>query len=398
METSERLPPFADGVRKALNTFSRRHPRLTAAAPLVVLAPAGLPFDLYDHPATTAEIATAWTLWPLAFVPLVWRRKHPLPVFAVVAIVFAVEIGLRLAEPSVIALLCALYSLARYGPLRALAPTAILAYLEMLGVAARWIDGPGLAETIFLMGAAVTAAASLGLGARILRAHLAGLEERAVRLETERDQRARLAAVTERARIAREMHDVIGHHLAVIVSLADGGGALSRTAPRRGTEALENIAGLGRQALGELRSLLGVLTEHGQDAELTPQPGLADLGDLLAQVGEAGLPVSLTTSGTPDDLPTGVQIAIYRIVQEALTNTLKHAGPDATGAVRLTCTPTRVELLIENTGRSADAPVTDGLGLAGIRERAAVYGGTARGGPRPGGGWLVTATFGTEPA
>jgi signal transduction histidine kinase len=171
------------------------------------------------------------------------------------------------------------------------------------------------------MGALVFALA--GFVIRIRRDYVEALIDRAARLEIERDQREQLAAAAERARIAREMHDIIGHNLAVITGLADGGSYAAHKAPERAAQALDAIGATSRQALSELRRLLDVLRhERAVSAELAPQPGLADLDGLLTRVREAGLPVRRTVAGPP-----GAQLTVFRVVQEALTNTLKYGGP-----------------------------------------------------------------------
>jgi signal transduction histidine kinase len=227
------------------------------------------------------------------------------------------------------------------------------------------------------------------------RAHNAWLEERVRRAEAERDTKARLAAAAERSRIAREMHDIIAHNLAVIVGLADGGRYAAVRSPERSSQALGAIASTGREALSELRRLLGVLTgDDGRAADLAPQPGIADLEALLDRVRAAGLPVIAVMQGDPAGLSEGQQLTVYRIVQEALTNTLKHAGPAATAKVILDYADGAVDVQVTDTGLGAAAgsPDGDGRGLHGMRERAAVYDGTLRVGPvLSGGGWRVAA-------
>ncbi|MEV0415478.1 histidine kinase [Streptomyces sp. NPDC050448] len=166
---------------------------------------------------------------------------------------------------------------------------------------------------------------------RIGMAYLGALRERAARLEVERDQRSRLAAAAERARIAREMHDIIGHNLSVIIGLADGARYAADLAPQGSKEALQLIGGTGRQALGELRRMLGVLRDEGPDEpRLSPQPGVADVDALCARVRAAGPHAVYRTVGEVEALDHGLQLAVCRIAQEALTHTLNHAGPHTT--------------------------------------------------------------------
>ena len=177
----------------------------------------------------------------------------------------------------------------------------------------------------------VIASALLGISVQNRRALLASLQERAARLELERDQQGRLAAAAERARIAREMHDIVAHNLTVVIALADGAVFAARESPEQATAAMEKVSRTGREALAEMRRLLGVLNDERRRLCGSPQPGISELNQLVDQVRTTGVPVDLEIEGDPAGLPAGVQLATYRIVQEALTNTLKHAGPDADG-------------------------------------------------------------------
>ena len=193
----------------------------------------------------------------------------------------------------------------------------------------------------------------MGLYVGTRRAYLAALRDRARRLERERDQSSALAAAEERARIAREMHDSVAHHLTVIVALSDGALRAVTRAPGEAADAIRDVAATARQALGETRSLLGVLRADSGPEPRQPLPGLADLDDLLGRVRAAGLPVRYELSGTGADLPPDVQLAIFRLVQEALTNTMKHAGPGASAAVRLLVTPAEVLVEVQDDGSGA---------------------------------------------
>lgn len=229
------------------------------------------------------------------------------------------------------------------------------------------------------------------------RAYVSALEDRA--RTAERDQRAvtEQAVADERRRIARELHDVVAHHVSVMSVLATGTRrALSRD-PVAADEALATIEETGRVALREMRRLLVVLRTDAEPAgELEPQPGLPGLDELLEQVREAGLPVQLTTAGEPGHLDPGIALAVYRITQEALTNALKHAGP-ASAEVRLSFGTRELAIEISDTGRGPrPGPRTVGHGLLGMRERISLYGGSLRAGPRPGGGFRVFARIPLE--
>ncbi|WP_209439490.1 histidine kinase [Kitasatospora phosalacinea] len=335
-------------------------------------------------------------------LPLLWRRRRPAAAFAAVTAVFLLQWSLGAALRADAALLLALYALALHGRLRDLAWACAACALGIGLVAARLSSAVSVWDVLFFLAAAVTAAVALGIAVRVRRAQLAGLRERAARLEVERDQRSRLAAASERARVAREMHDIIGHNLSVIITLADGGAYAARSAPERGQEALTLIGDAGRQALGELRRMLGVLREHGAGPELAPQPGVADLDELCGRIRAAGPEVLHRTEGALETLDRGVQLTVYRIVQEALTNTLKHAGPRARARVTVSLAGTRLRVRVDDGGPPGGAPAPgappgEGQGLTGMRERAALYGGTVSAGPAPGGGWSVLADLDVTP-
>ncbi|MFC1431942.1 sensor histidine kinase [Streptacidiphilus sp. N1-3] len=361
----------------------------------------GVLFGVMPLPAVVA-LQLALTL------PLFWRRRAPEAVLAAVAAVFVLQWSLNVWLHSDIAVFIAFYSVARLGRVArlpwacgAMAAVLLLPALRVSAVVS-WL------VALFFLYSAATAAAALGLAVRIGRAYLDALRDRAARLEVERDQRSRLAAAAERARVAREMHDIIGHNLSVIIGLADGGAYAAEVAPERSREALTHIGATGRQALDELRRMLGVLStrpdggaepEQAEDPQLSPQPGVADLDALCARVRSAGPEVVYRTLGNPDRLDRGVQLTVYRIVQESLTNTLKHAGPDTRARLTVVAEGTETRVRVEDTGPAAQgpaaptAPSPDGRGIAGMRERAALYGGTLTAGPRPGGGWAVEAVL-----
>ncbi|WP_096212354.1 sensor histidine kinase [Streptomyces sp. 2323.1] len=248
----------------------------------------------------------------------------------------------------------------------------------------------------------------LGDSVRTRRAYYAQLEERAAQLEKERDAQAKVAVAAERARIARELHDVVAHNVSVMVVQADGAAYVLDAAPEQCEKALETISGTGRQALAEMRRLLGVLRtgEPGENSgDRAPQPDVGRLDDLIEQVRGAGLPVDFTVQGAPRPLSSGVELTAYRIVQEALTNTRKHGGPDVSARVRLVYGSDALDLLVEDDGRGAQREVheqggADGLGhgMIGMRERVGMVGGRLDAGPRPGGGFRISAALPLKPA
>jgi signal transduction histidine kinase len=338
-------------------------------------------------------------------LPLLWRRRRPALAFAVIAAVFYLQWSLGVWLRADVALMIALYSLVLHGPLRQL-PVACAVTAGALGlVAVRLPSGVSVLDALFFLLSTITAAVALGLAVRIRRAQLAGLRDRATRLEIERDQRSKLAAAAERTRVAREMHDIVGHNLSVIITLADGGAYATDLAPERGKQALLLIGDTGRQALGELRRMLGVLREQTRTPdtpELSPQPGIADIDALCARIRAAGPQVVYRTGGELDTLDRGVQLTVYRILQEALTNALKHAGHDTRVGLTVSVQDTQLNIDVHDTGPSGTTarpgpPHDEGHGLAGMRERAALYDGTVTAGPAPGGGWTVRATLDLTP-
>ncbi|MFI0231933.1 histidine kinase [Streptomyces sp. NPDC017086] len=338
-------------------------------------------------------------------LPLLWRRRAPAVAFGTVTAVFALQWAIGAALRADVALFVALYSLTLHGRLRQL-PWACAATAGALGlVAARLSAAVSVWDALFFLLSTATAALALGLMIRIRRAQLAGLRDRAARLEIERDQRDRLAVASERTRVAREMHDIVGHNLSVIITLADAGAYATTASPERGKEALHLIGDTGRQALGELRRVLGLLREPDGprgEPELSPQPGLADIDALCEAVRAAGLEVVYRTAGDVDALDCGVQLTVYRIAQEALTNTLKHAGAGARAHLAILVEDTRLTITVQDSGPST--PVgrpgpahAEGHGLVGMRERAALYGGHVSAGPAGGAGWTVRATLDLAP-
>ncbi|WP_199850549.1 histidine kinase [Streptomyces sp. CMB-StM0423] len=424
-------------------------------------------------PAALASlpVAVPWLLWAGMVLAMPWRRRYPFTVFCALAAVTYVHDSLHLAIASVTAIGVALYNVALRLPLSRLPWVAAILAVVIAADALR--EPPDSYSQAYVPMLAITATIVMaGITVRTRREYVASLLNRAHRLEVERDQRARLAAAAERARIAHEMHDIVAHNLSVIVGVADGGlyaargggspaagdtGGPADRSVERPAQALEAISATGREALGELRRLLGVLHEQHSGAgpaHLAPQPGLAELDPLLRRVREAGLPVRCTVRGDSGTLSEGRQLTVYRIVQEALTNTLKHAGAGATAAVRLNCGTGGVEIEVTDTGAPAGrdgegrgrngrvpvlreagdgsglvagagevpgtvpragagsgSPARDGSaggwaspgggderrghggrGIAGMRERAAVYGGTLDAGPAAR-GWRVYATL-----
>jgi signal transduction histidine kinase len=368
---------------------------VTLVAWATAVAWASRPPDSY-HIATQSPLgAGKIAVLALIVAPLVVRRIWPIPVFGVMvaATIGAVLWDRRLVDG--LALLIALYTVAALRPRRA---ALVCAGVLGIAVVVFWVlvvSRAGWSNAIPYTGT-VAAALGLGLYSAARRAYLAELHDHADRLERERDQQGALAASAERARIAREMHDVVAHHLTVMVTLSEAAAAASASSPERAAEVMRSVSATGRRALGDTRRLLGVLRQRPGDdpaAALAPVPDLTQLDALIEEVRSAGLETTLEVCGQAPYVPAGVQLTVYRLVQEALTNTLKHGGTGARATVRLRYLPgeLRVDIDDDGAGATAPAPVGVGGGLIGMRERIHAYGGDVRAGPRQPGGWNVAA-------
>nr|WP_237534433.1 sensor histidine kinase [Streptomyces sp. SID3343] len=380
----------------------RRRPLLVDGAWALLLLGFGL-FELIIDQPGDPDVAHVFALSAMSVVLLIRRRTPTL------ALVLTIVVGLvQLFDdipPGLEALVmpAIAYSAAAYSPRWASRTALVGSVLAPIAAVVRWWDDPEVGATgvilftALLMGPFLIAWV-LGDSMRTRRAYYVELEDRADRLERERDQQAQIAAAGERARIARELHDVVAHNVSVMVVQADGAAYALDTAPERTREALGTISSTGREALAEMRRLLGVLRSQNEGGAFVPQPGVEQLDDLLERVRGAGLPVDLTVEGIPVELSQGVALTVYRIVQEALTNTRKHGGPNVTALVRLRYLGEDVELDVGDDGRGGAAP-GDGMGhgLVGMGERVALFGGRLETGPRPGGGWQVRACLPARP-
>ncbi|MEU9284269.1 histidine kinase [Streptomyces sp. NPDC048275] len=329
------------------------------------------------------------TMMSLGFsVPLLWRRTHPFAVLLVMFPMSVVNAWSGAILQAGLTLLVVIFNVALRTRLRTLLWSYGLVVVPFAVTSARSPTESAEQNIVpAMMGLAL--AALLGIAVRTRQEYLASLVERARQLEVERDQQIQLAAAAERARIAREMHDIIGHNLSVITGLADGGRYAATKSPERAAQALDAIGTTSRQALTELRRLLDVLRDQPEDLALAPQPTLTDLDHLIDGVRAAGLPVRTTVHGRAS-LPPGRQLTVYRVIQEALTNTLKHAGPGATSEIELSYEAGgAVSLTVTDTGRGGTASSDSGRGLPGMRERTSLYGGTLEAGPGPESGWRV---------
>lgn len=360
---------------------------LTFASPTRELIPEGVVTRPVDAGAYLIAVAST--------VPLLWRRRFPV-LALVAAIVGLLAYGELAYEASFTGypVVVALYSVVVYRGLRIgmLSGAATFLALQLTYVLAG-LDRPPVSSLLDLLVVATGVALGDGTRNRIAanEANQARLEQMAV----EQELRAEEAVLEERTRIARELHDLVAHSMSVIAVQAGVGGHLLDHDPTRARDALSTIEQTSRQALVEMRRMLGVLrTSSDEPADLGPQPGLDRVDPLLDHARRSGLDVDLTVGGDPRPLDPGVDLSAYRIVQEALTNAIKHAGP-ARVAVTMDYRPTELAITVEDDGRGASVPAggRGGLGLVGMRERAAVVGGTLESGPRPGGGFRVAATL-----
>ena len=350
---------------------------------IVVESAAGASWGPFGRPDAGSPAALLMT------VPLAWRRRQPLLVFALVA-VGGVLAFTQAPYVGVIAVMVAAYSVGTYSRYRLLSlgvvvvtatviVTVFHGALPPLPAAA----GPyAISVSLWLVGHAIRT--------RQLRAD--AFEDKATRLEREQEQATQAAIAEERARIARELHDVVAHNVSVMIVQAGAARHVLKASPEQATGALRAAEASGREAMAELRHLLGLLSPDGGDMGLAPQPGVEQLETLVRRVGEAGLPVKLHVAGQPRPLPPGIDLTAYRIVQEALTNALKYASLARTDVILdYRESGLKVEILDDGPGNARREGAETGHGLVGMRERVALYGGTLEAGPRLERGYAVRA-------
>ena len=356
--------------------------------------------DSYGLPGKQPDLFSGLIVC-IVVMSLTLRRRMPV---AVLAFVLAGCLTLTafgyvpMLGPSA-AYLIAIYSVASHRGLATSLPVG--AFGLMLFIVSMALDGywfwQAVSNSVLLIGVWW-----IGRSLRLRRAYLDELEARARRLERAREADSRAARAEERSRIARELHDVVAHHVSVMTVQAGAARRILHRDPEAVQDALSTIEQMGRTALGEMRRLVGVLRTEAEPArsELSPQPGVHDVSGLVDQLRETGLQVQLWIEGESRSLSPGVDLAAFRLVQEALTNTLKHAGPQARAWVRIQYADRQLEIEVEDDGRGLVAglgrPGGNGHGLVGMRERVALYGGDLRIGPRSGGGFEVRARFPLE--
>jgi len=331
----------------------------------------------------------------LQTLPLVWRRSHPIAVVIIVVGAWVIDRGLD--YPATLAGLGTLVAIHAVGS-ELSSRRSLIVGLSVIGtvtaytaIGAMIYPSVGI-EDVAVMPVVGLVVLYLGREVNQRRSETRQLEERAASAEREREERARAAVADERARIARELHDVVAHQIVLMTVQAEGAARLPADDPRI-REALATISGAGREGLSEMRRMVGLLREPADDDSLAPQPGLADLDPLIAHFGEAGLPVSVRVDGEPRRLPGGVDLSAYRIIQESLTNALKHGGPGVSADVTLAYGPDCLDITVVDDGRGITGPMGSGHGIVGMEERAALLSGELRTGARDGGGFAVHASI-----
>lgn len=342
---------------------------------------------------------TAIVLGVCLAAPLLWRRRHPMAVFAMLTGIAFVQWLAAIRSFGDVALLLVLYTIAATQPRNRSLGAAGVLLTGVLMASIRFAPyGDGIFGSIVFLSGLVVAAFFWGTTVRNRRAYLASVEDRAERLERERDQQVRLAATAERTRIAREMHDIIAHSLSVMITLADGATLAQPRHPEDAQAAMAHVSATGRESLAQMRQLLGVLRDD-DPTPLAPQPGMAQLDQLLGDVRAADLNVRLRVRGKAQAVSPGLDATAYRVVQESLTNVLKHASAVAVVDVSLRWRGDALIIEILDDGLTvtsrprADSALSygEGHGLAGMQERAALFGGTITAGPVSPHGWLVHA-------
>lgn len=358
------VPPLlADGVLTALITIAQLWPLLSSESST------GVPYSWWGY-----AVAVASSL------PLIWRRRFPLPVLLLSLSISAMyDLSEQVADQPVwYGSLVGFYTVAAYSTFWTRIITLVLTAAGMAAFV-------GSSETALRSAVLLVASYAIGRAAATSRAHAVALEERAARLERERQMEAERAAERERARIARDMHDILAHAVSLMVVQAEAGPVAVRSDPEQAEAAFEAIAGAGRDAMVQLRRMLGAPKERAQQedgAPRAPQPTVEDLPELAAQVSGTGLRMAFHTVGEARPVTPDCAVAAYRITQEALTNIVKHAGARHAD-IRLTWEDDTLMIDITDDGPgSALALPSSGHGLIGVRERAAACGGTATAGPR----------------
>jgi len=339
---------------------------------------------------TTIDIPlTAYGIFAVSSAALIWRRSRPLETLGVVWVTSALSMALGYFDGPLIATVVSLYGAGRYANndhwsyIWLAATVALVGISEQVGVTFSVEIGVVLLLPLLLW--------YVGKRIRARGDYVGLLQERAVRLEREQTAEACRIVTEERTRIARELHDVVAHRVSLMTVQAGAATTVAARDPEAALQAMKAVESEGRQALNELRHLMGVLRPEAEVGRLGPQPGIADIPRLVEGLKDAGLDIELAIPAAETELPARVDLFAYRIVQEALTNVLKHAGPGARTSVRLRIDKHRVAIEVLDNGQSVTILPGSGHGIVGMRERAQLLSGSLDAGPRPDGGFRVSA-------
>jgi signal transduction histidine kinase len=337
-----------------------------------------------------------WWVWLLdqaLILPLVLRRRRPFATFWLISGIAFIQWLSDVPLAADAALLVALYTVAAHERrARAFVAAGVLELGVVLASLRFALPGESLVSSLVFLTGMVTAAMFVGVTLRTRRAYLASVVDRAARLEIERDHQAQLAATRERTRIARDMHDIVAHSLSVIIALADGASLTNARDSVAATDAMRTVSATGRQSMTEMRRLLGVLRDDEEPSGRAPQPGLDQVSALADQLRKVGPRLDLIVVGEPQQLPPTEDATAYRIIQESLTNVVKHATGATIVSVMLDWRGDGLQIEIIDDGRACQAASSpDGHGLTGMSERVALFAGQFAAGPVAAGGWRVNA-------
>lgn len=384
---------LSPGTWKNLQALAQRHAQLLDAALVVALALSSAAWALHN----SLEV-DAYVLQAALVVPLLWRRRFPTMTLCLMAGVAFIQWLVAVPLAADVALLVGLYTVGRHGTKADMAFGAGMLEIGAVMAALRWVPAHNAFESFVLLSGLVAAAVLAGVAMRAGAASLGAVMERTARLEQERDNQTRWAAVAERTRIAREMHDIVTHSLSLMVTLADGAARVAPNDAARAAEAMGEVSAAGRQALGDMRRTLGVLRDPSAGGGFAPTPGMGQLAALVERVRATGLAVDLEVSGSSADLGATGELTVFRVVQEALTNTVKHArATRADVRVAIGRSVTRVVVTDDGCGGPPGvAPL--GHGIKGMAERVSLFCGRLHAGPLSQGGWRVVAVLATAGA
>ncbi len=352
--------------------------------------------SVWDAGDSAARPPDFWgySLIGLQTLPLIWRRRAPVAVLAMTIVGFIIDRGMDYPNSwAIFGISVAIYTVgAQLEPRRSLLIGGITIDIVLawtaIGILVSDVEPLALLSEIAILGFPLL----VGRESYHRQQRMVALERRAVRAEVEKEKRATEAVANERIRIARELHDVVAHEITVATLQSAGARRVLSQDPEKAEEAMESAEAAGHRALTEMRRLLGML-RTSDPRTVAPQPGLDSLDGLVEQMELAGLPTTLELTGDPRPLPLGIDLNAYRIIQESLTNTLKHGGPSVSAEVNVGFNNGLLEIEVLDDGRGAAATLSDekGQGLVGMHERVSLLEGTIQTGPRPGGGYRVAA-------